>query len=846
MSSSSETSPFVNVSVSFPTPYDPLTEQELALIDAARTGATCNLGSSPEDKKVIRSAVFRDLCLERYGWCIDPIGIRLVGAVFKEALRLDDIDLNFGLDLRNCIFHNIFSIDGCTLRFLFLNGCRLNDDFTANRVEVKQDIYLNSGFEVTGKVSIDSAKIEGLLDCRGGKFYFEGEGCLNANMIEVGQSILLNQGFEAKGQVSLQAARVRGQFSCSGGKFHYEEGICLNASAIEVDQSILLNHGFEAKGQVYLQRARLGGQLGCSGGKFHYEEGICLNAYTIEVGQNIFMTNGFEAKGQVYLQRAKVGSILDCSGGKFNYEGGICLDADTIDTGQSILLNQGFEAKGQVYLQRAKVGSILDCSGGKFNYEEGTCLDASTIEVNQDVLLNNGFEANGAVQFIGAKVMGLFDCSGGSFSNKNGICFDCESAHIHGSTFFRDFRTKPCIMIGQLCLTGSTIEGDLLIHNQSSSIDVSFTRIHGEFQLSPSSVKDEIDLSHANIGLMNDKYAIGYLIENTGWWMRWWQERRLEWFGWITLNPRMTQYKLTGLTYNALAPHMGYHSQELAQWLILADGAEYHPQPYEQMYRVLRAEGYEDTARHIAIAKRIARRREFMHHLYRALPTVPPGPIGSPAFKLHYDCWKRFNDRKKKIVWPIKVGLAWLKQASEFLLLDVPIRYGYGVRNAGILALLLCTFGAFQFHHAYSDHVMVPVSTDILPAAVQEKEKRVDELLSAELAPFRREGLARNLFGESPNNGPFAIDRETRKKAIAATVHLDQCIPEGYPEFNAMMFALDTFLPIIDLNQSAYWIPDRSKPEGRWYWKLQWTLIIAGWYLSTLLAGAFAGLVKSD
>jgi len=59
------------------------------------------------------------------------------------------------------------------------------------------------------------------------------------------------------------------------------------------------------------------------------------------------------------------------------------------------------------------------------------------------------------------------------------------------------------------------------------------------------------------------------------------------------------------------------------------------------------------------------------------------------------------------------------------------------------------------------------------------------------------------------------------------------------PPFNAVIYAIDTFIPVIDLKQADAWLPIRS-----WLWAYWWLHTAAGWVLTSLLAVGLSGLVR--
>jgi hypothetical protein len=78
--------------------------------------------------------------------------------------------------------------------------------------------------------------------------------------------------------------------------------------------------------------------------------------------------------------------------------------------------------------------------------------------------------------------------------------------------------------------------------------------------------------------------------------------------------------------------------------------------------------------------------------------------------------------------------------------------------------------------------------------------------------------------------------------------------PRHYPPFNALVYSLENFLPVVDLHQGIYWRPNPRHGTGgrmraasgrllRWY---LWVHIIAGWVITPLLAAGLTGLVRPN
>ncbi len=78
------------------------------------------------------------------------------------------------------------------------------------------------------------------------------------------------------------------------------------------------------------------------------------------------------------------------------------------------------------------------------------------------------------------------------------------------------------------------------------------------------------------------------------------------------------------------------------------------------------------------------------------------------------------------------------------------------------------------------------------------------------------------------------------------------CLPVGHPEFLPLIYAVDSFSPIVDLHQESYWLPW----ESGWAWLpswLNWSFkaylwihIAFGWIFTTLAVVGLTGIVKKD
>jgi hypothetical protein len=82
-------------------------------------------------------------------------------------------------------------------------------------------------------------------------------------------------------------------------------------------------------------------------------------------------------------------------------------------------------------------------------------------------------------------------------------------------------------------------------------------------------------------------------------------------------------------------------------------------------------------------------------------------------------------------------------------------------------------------------------------------------------------------------------------------------ISTAYPVFNSLVYSIDVFVPVVDLRQARYWLPNANRGDkltriGPWplhaggvllFWL--WFETVCGWVLTTLFLVGLTGLVRT-
>ncbi len=160
-------------------------------------------------------------------------------------------------------------------------------------------------------------------------------------------------------------------------------------------------------------------------------------------------------KNDIYLNDSKLKTLN--LGGTYTKN----IQAAGMKAEGGVYLRWNFSAKGEICFTGAEIGGDLDCQKGEFINDDGPALCCDRIIVKGDVILSEGFKAVGGVRFYGAQIGGNLECGGGEFINPNGNALSADRSRVSGNVFLRNgFKAK-----GGVVLTVTEIGGVLSCDN---------------------------------------------------------------------------------------------------------------------------------------------------------------------------------------------------------------------------------------------------------------------------------------------------------------------------------------------------------------------------------------------
>lgn len=404
--------------------------------------------------------------------------------------------------------------------------------------------------------------------------------------------------------------------------------------------------------------------------------------------------------------------------------------------------------------------AILDLSGSRIT--KGLCAESAEIKGH---LLLRHISATEEVRVFDAKISGQLNCDNAAITDRNEgkSALNAETAEIEGSVLLSNLnatgevRFAGAVIGGVLNCEGSSFKNPngTALHLQRATVKLSFfwrciQEFSGNAILSSAHVSD--------------------LVDDTQSWLK------------------CDQLALVGLSYDVLQGTSSV-TQRL-DWL--KKGAQrqgnFHPQPYEQLAKVLRGSGYWDEAAQIMVAKERAQRdarrqREYDRQEAAALSALT-------------------GNLKRDVK-------AWVTKALDFIREKVA-GYGHLPRNAiGQLFFLVGIASLLAF------------------------------------ATWRAGDFA-------PNSGVILLSDEWQDYATtsdnpAANWSKYAVAGKDYESFNALAYGADLVIPLISFGQEAAWAPSTSRSWMGWHmlW-MEWVLTLAGWIVSAIGAAAVTNMIRRD
>jgi hypothetical protein len=713
---------------------------------------------------------------------IDPRGLRLCRAAVTGPLDLAGLDVPFPLRFEGCSFAGPVSVAGAQLVELALTDCDEVPGLLANGVRIRRDLDLSRS-RVAGALdtSASTSKLSAVWLCES----------------EIGGRLLCVDTVIQGGDRSIQADRLH------------------------VTGNVRLLHGFTAHGEVRLIGARIGGSLDLTGASIESPgTGLALDLGEAIIEASVFLIDAPSGRrpvirGRIDMGQARIGgqflvrnASLEVRAGapvgsaySRSRVGGTALSAPRLSVGAELTFDGTCQVTGGIDLSMSQLGSVSVRPGCSLQAPGRTALDLTNTELLSTFTVGERVPVHGTIRLSGAR--------------------------IHGN----------------LCLRGAVLaapEGRSLLAAQGVTVD-------GEAELQDlTATGGAVNLRAATIGSFVD--AAGAKLHNPGG----------DTLNLVQANVKGSVRLVDGFSSTG---EVVLNRAAIEGRLICTDGTFHHPGPHPPGEETDAIEAISATVRSGMDLgwKSISPRVDFTNTRTSFLADDPgTWPSRYVIVGFVYD---RFEQPQGATRWPWDhaARAAWLSRQAIYdagpyeQAARVFREHGY---TAGAEAILIAqrrharrviTGPGATLRRALDLAYAVTVGYGIRP-------RRVLWLLAVLLAlvivsleiptaqatmrATTAAGLVYSTHGPAPGTGPGRADAVPAPRSDACGGGQVRC-------FNPVLYAIDTVVPLVSLDQRSTWYPDPSLRDGAF---MQWWLNAAtllGWLLSSIFVLSLARLSRA-
>ncbi len=751
-------------------------------------------------RRAVDAGLLRRCCVE-FRDEIDPRGVRLKGAVVAGSLDLAGLEVPFPLRFDDCEFEAPPVVEGAQLHELAFTGCHRLPGLLGNGVRIRRDLDLSrsqvSGAHQTGASTSQGAAIwlcesdiGGRLLCADTSIDAGGQRSIHADRMHVSGTVRFLHHFTAYGELRLPGARIDGSLDFTGAHVSSGVGPALGLADTAIGGSVFLTADLAGRrpviqGRIDMASARIAGQF-------------LIRDATLDA-QGVILAGGSYSRLRA---------------------GGKALSAPRLTVGAEMTFEDACEVSGGIDLSMSELSSLLIDSGCSLRAAGRTALDLTNAELLSTFTIGEKVPVTGTIRLSGARIHGNLCLRGARLSApERGSLVAAQGARIDGEVELQDLEAVGGALGFRAAVIGSFVDANgARLHNPAGhtlrlvQADVKGSvrlgegfESNGKVVLNRAVIEGRLWCSKGRFDCPapTEDNMHGHAIEAISATVRGGME-----LGWQSVSPSVAftsattsyladnpanwpaRFIVSGFSYDRFEqPQSVFGEPQGTRGGQPLDGRDGQPWDHAARCAWLRRQAAYDAGPYEQAA------RVFRQHGYTD---------GAKAILIA----QRRHARQA-----ITGARAWPRR---MLNIAYDLTVGYGYRPGRVLWLLAVLL------------ILVTGSLQTPGARAAMRATTAAGVVFTTQGPLR-----------SPGTVPVPAG------SASDPVSGDACGGGQVRCFNPELYAIDTVVPLISLDQRSTWYPDVHTPDGA---LMEWWLnaaTVLGWLLTSIFVLALASLARS-
>jgi hypothetical protein len=757
---------------------------ESELIGAGQRGATVD-GMAEGGKRTVEAAVLRACCHELKDR-IDPRGLRLANAIVTGGLDLSGLVVPFSLRFEACEFDTAPVLEGAQLFELSLTGSPRLPGLLGNGLRLRRDLDLSRS-RVTG-------------------------------------AHWTNASTSTRAAIWLCESEIGGRLLLVGTTIDGEGGRAVQADRIRVGGSVRLLRQFSSRGEIRLIGARVGGSLDVVGARLSAVDGPAIELGDATIEGSVFLIddpagNRTEIRGRIGMGSTRISGRLDVRNATIearpetsrdssyarSVTPGTALDASRLSVAAEVTFADRCEVTGRIDMTMGDMSGVSIGGNCLLRAPGRTALDLTNAEIRAHLRLERDAVVEGTIRLEGAVIHGMLALNGQVSMPEHRSLIGGSAMTVDGDVYLDGLRAEG----GRVNFRGATLRSLVAdgarLHNPADySLSLKEATVKGSVQLidgftstglvvlSRSTIEGRLQFSDGSFTCPapTEHNLRGDAIEAVSATVRGGMD-----LGWTTVSPSVD---FTDATTTVLA-------DDPVAWPPRFAIAGLTYERFEKPVRGRPIQIWDQVAR----CAWLARQTSFDSGPYEQAARVfrEHGHVGEAEQILMAQRRHAARVDRPNAIWP--------RRAVDAIYAAI----GYGYRPTRVLWALAMLL------------VLVLASLE-LPAT-----QATLRATNGNGDVYGIHGLVMTSSRASPNPSAPA--------ARARPAGSDACGDGEVRCFSPVLFAIDTVVPLISLDQRSSWYPD---PHVRYGDLMLWWLNLAtllGWLLSSIFVLSLARLARS-
>jgi hypothetical protein len=378
---------------------------------------------------------------------VDPFGIRLVDVDVVGQLSAEALDVPFPLSFERCRFEQPIELNGSSLHALSLldcdapalvgNGLRLRRNLTINGSRLDGGVHTQASTSYPAALWLCEADIGGRLTAVGTVLRVEQGRAMQADGMHVRGGVRMIQGCRAHGEVRLISATIGGVLDLSGSWFTGQGRWALNLAEAQIVGSLLLVRDSQGQsstvaGGLNLEDTRIGGQLivrdAVLGHPTTTEPSVveylgnrsqtCLSGPRLQVDGAVLLADSTVCGGLVDLSLSQMSTLTIERDVHLRAPEQVALDLSRATIRGEAVFGGDLEVEGTIAMSGARIGGDLRMYGLRLSRPANqSLLRAPGIQVDGMVDLRKAQVDGGSIRLVDAAIAGTIELGGAQLTH---------------------------------------------------------------------------------------------------------------------------------------------------------------------------------------------------------------------------------------------------------------------------------------------------------------------------------------------------------------------------------------------------------------------------------------------